>query len=84
MTTRVLGRDSMISRQASTPSFLGITTSMTITSGDSSEAASTASTPSPGLPHHLKFPGTLQHHLKAFPHDRMVVGQQHPYATRFC
>ena len=42
MITRVSGRDSMISRHASTPSFLGIMTSMTIKSGDNSEAAFTA------------------------------------------
>ena len=50
MSTRVSGRDSMISRHASTPSFLGIMTSMTIKSGDSSEAAFTASTPSLAWP----------------------------------
>ena len=50
MITRVSGRDSMISRHASTPSFPGIMTSITITSGDSSEAALTASTPSLAWP----------------------------------
>ena len=46
MITCVSGRDSMISRHASTPSFFGIMTSMTITSGERLEAASTASNPS--------------------------------------
>ena len=40
----------MISRHASTPSFLGIMTSITITSGDSSVAALTASSPSLACP----------------------------------
>ena len=40
----------MISRHASTPSILGIMTSMTIKSGDNSEAAFTASTPSLACP----------------------------------
>ena len=84
MITRVSGRDSTISRHASTPSFFGIMTSMTITSGDNSEAAFTASTPSLALAHHLKLLRPLQNHLKTFPRDRMVVCQQHPYAARLC
>ncbi len=44
MITRVSGRVSMISRHACTPSFFGIMTSMTITSGDNSEAAVASST----------------------------------------
>ena len=36
----------------------------------------------PGLPHHLELLGPLQNHLKTFPRDRMVVCEQHPYATR--
>ena len=50
MITRVSGRISMISRHASTPSFFGIMTSMTIKSGDNSEVASTASIPSLAWP----------------------------------
>ena len=57
-------------------------TSMTIKSGDRSEATFTASTPSLARAHHLELLGPLQNHLKTFPRDRMVVGEQHPYTTR--
>ena len=40
--------------------------------------------PVPGRAHHLELLGILQHRLKPFPHDRMVVGEQHPYAARLC
>ena len=57
---------------------------MTIKSGDNSEAAFHRLHSVPGLAHHLELLGPLQNHLKTFPRDRMVVCEQHPYATILC
>ena len=50
ISTCVLGNDSMISRQASTPSLPGIITSITTTSGSTRCAVLTASSPSEACP----------------------------------
>ena len=82
MITRVSGRDSMISRHASTPSFFGNHDVHDDHVGRQLGGRLNRLHPVPGLAHHLELLGPLQNHLKTFPRDRMVVGEQHPYATR--
>ena len=73
----------MISRQASTPSMSGISTSMTIKSGSTRCAVLHGLHPIGSQPDDLEVRLVLQGVLEAPPHHRVVVDHHEPGSRRF-
>ena len=61
---------------ASMPSIPGIRTSMNTTSGESSRARSTASSPLDGLSHDHDVVGQLERRAQTLPRHRVVIDDQ--------